>query len=204
MNLIDRVKNILLKPKQEWQTISQEQPNVQAIITNYVLPLALVAAVATFLGLVLIGTPAGIFRYKSTDLGLYYGIRVLVGSIGSVFLSAFVIDILAPNFGSEKNMDRSIQLVAYSFTPTLLGGIFSIIPSLAVLGMLAGIYGLYLLYIGLPPIKKTKEDQHGTYFVVSLLVMVVVYMIVFYIIGKILAAIFGTAMFGVDSININL
>lgn len=204
MNLIDRVKNILLKPKQEWQTISQEQPNVPAIITNYVLPLALVAAVATFVGLALIGTSTGIFRYKSTDLGLYYGIRVLVGSIGSVFLSAFVIDILAPNFGSEKNMDRSIQLVAYSFTPTLLGGIFSIIPSLAVLGMLTGIYGLYLLYIGLPPIKKTKEDQHGTYFVVSLLVMVVVYMIVFYIIGKILAAIFGTAMFGVDSININL
>lgn len=191
MNLIDRARNILVKPKPEWEKISLETPNVQSIMVGYVLPLALLSAVAAFIGYAFVGDGRGVFRIKSTDLGIYFALRVLIGSIGSVFISAFIIDVLAPSFESEKNMGRSIQLVAYSYTPSLIGGIFAIIPSLSVLGLIAAIYGLYLMYIGLPPMKKTKEDKQGVYFVVSLVTMLVVYLIVFMIVERILGAIFG-------------
>ena len=57
------------------------------------------------------------------------GLSVLAGALISVFVSSFVIDALAPSFGSEKNMGRSVQLVAYSYTPFWVGGLLAILPS---------------------------------------------------------------------------
>lgn len=198
MNLIERAKNIILAPNKEWDVINGEEPNTPGIITGYVLPLAGAAAVAAFIGYGLIGYNVGFgIRIKGIDWGLYHGISVLAGALLSVFVSAFVIDALAPTFGSEKNMGRSVQLVAYSWTPGWIGGLLAIIPSLAVIGGLAGLYGLYLLYIGLPKLKKTPQDKQVGYFVVSLLVLIVVFFVVGLILGKILMSVFGLS-YGLD------
>ncbi len=200
MNLIERAKNIIVQPVKEWDVISTEQPDIGKIITGYVLPLAGAAAVAAFIGYGLIGVSYFGIRFKSIDLGLYQAINVLITALISVFVSAFVIDALAPSFGSEKNMGRSVQLVAYSYTPGWIGGLLAIIPSIAIVGVLAGLYGLYLLYLGLPKLKKTPEDKLIGYFVVSLLVIIVVY----FVIGMIMAAILPLKPYGVDGLNLNL
>lgn len=200
MNLIERAKNIIVQPVKEWDVISTEQPDIGKIITGYVLPLAGAAAVAAFIGYGLIGVSYFGIRFKSIDLGLYQAINVLITALISVFVSAFVIDALAPSFGSEKNMGRSVQLVAYSYTPGWIGGLLAIIPSIAIVGALAGLYGLYLLYLGLPKLKKTPEDKLIGYFVVSLLVIIVVY----FVIGMIMAAILPLKPYGVDGLNLNL
>ena len=56
MALVDRVKNILLTPKTEWEVIERETTPTASLITGYVLPLAGVAALATFIGYCLVGT----------------------------------------------------------------------------------------------------------------------------------------------------
>ena len=117
MSLIDRVKNIIISPAKEWDVIASENPDTGKIITGYVLPLAAAAAVAAFIGYGLIGVNAGLFKVAGINWGIYYAINVLVGAILGVFVSAFVIDALAPSFGSEKNMGRSVQLVGYAYTP---------------------------------------------------------------------------------------
>jgi hypothetical protein len=203
MNLIERAKNILLTPQKEWDVINGEQPNVPGIITGYVLPLAGAAAVAAFIGYGLIGFGYGGFRFKGINWGLYQAVTVLAGALISVFVSAFVIDALAPTFGSEKNMGRSVQLVAYSWTPSWIGGLFAILPSIAIIGSLAGLYGLYLLYIGLPKLKKTPQDKQVGYFVVSLITMIVVFVVVGLILSKILMSIFGLS-YGLGDFKINL
>ncbi|RYY60834.1 MAG: DUF1282 domain-containing protein [Chitinophagaceae bacterium] len=188
MTLIDRAKNIIITPVKEWDVISTETPDTGKIITGYVLPLAAAAAVAAFIGYGLIGQSVPFLgRVASTQVGIYYAVRVLIGAIAGVFIAAAIIDALAPSFGSEKNMGRSVQLVAYSFTPAWIGGLLSIFPALALIGALAGIYGLYLLYIGLPKLKKTPVDKHVGYFVVSLVVMIVVNFILFYLVELVLA-----------------
>ena len=168
MNAIERAKNIITSPNKEWDVIALEQPNTGQIIMGYVLLLAGAAAVAAFIGYGLIGFNFGLFHYATTSWGIYYALRVLVAAIVGVFISALVIDALAPSFGSEKNMGRSVQLVAYSYTPAWIGGLLSIYPPLAIVGALAGIYGLYLLYIGMPKLKKTPADKQAGYFIVSL------------------------------------
>ncbi len=171
MNTIERAKNMITSPNKEWDVIALEQPNTGQIITTYVLLLAGAAAVAAFIGYGLIGFSVGFFHYATTTWGIYYALNVLVGAIAGVLISAVVIDALAPSFGSEKNMGRSVQLVAYSYTPAWIGGLLAIYPPLALIGALAGLYGLYLLYIGMPKLKKTPADKHVGYFVVSLITL---------------------------------
>ncbi len=197
MNLIERAKNIIIAPVKEWDVINGEEPNTPGIITGYVLPLAGAAAVAAFIGYAFIGINVGFFRVKGMDWGIYQGITVLAGALLSVFVSAFVIDALAPSFGSEKNMGKSVQLVAYSWTPGWVGGLLAIIPSLAIIGSLAGLYGLYLLYIGLPKLKKTPQDKQVGYFVVSLITIIVVFVVIGLILQKILMSAFGLS-YGLD------
>ena len=169
------------------------------IITGYVLPLAGAAALAAFIGYGLIGVSYFGVRYAGINYGISQAVSVLVGALVGVFISAFVIDALAPSFGSEKNMGRSVQLVAYSYTPGWVGGLLAIIPSIALIGVLAGLYGLYLLYIGLPKMKKTPPDKHVGYFVVSLLVIIVVYIVI----GMVMAAILpGMGPYDGGTINV--
>ena len=198
MNLIERAKNIIVSPAKEWDVIATETPDIGKIITGYVLPLAGAAALAAFIGYGLIGVSYFGVRFQSMELGIYQAISVLVTAIISVFISAFVIDALAPSFGSEKNMGRSVQLVSYSYTPGWIGGLLAILPSIALVGALAGLYGLYLLYLGLPKLKKTPADKHVGYFVVSLLVIIVVYIVI----GLIMAAILPLQPYGAGDLNL--
>ena len=93
-------------------------------------------------------------------------------------------------------MGRSIQLVAYSYTAGWVGGLLAIIPAIAFLGALAGLYGFYLLYIGMPKLKKTPADKHVGYFIVSLLVIIAVYFIIALILGGILMTGMGLSNYG--------
>jgi hypothetical protein len=192
MNLIERAKNIIVSPAKEWNVIATEEPDTGKIITSYVLPLAGAAALAAFIGYGLIGFNAGFgIRMKGINWGLYQAITILAGALISVFVSSFVIDALAPSFGSEKNLGRSVQLVSYSYTPAWVGGLLAILPSLAIIGSLAGLYGLYLLYLGMAVLKKTPTDKQMSYFVVSLVVMIVVFVVIGLILNRILLSVFG-------------
>lgn len=189
MNLIERAKNILLTPKTEWDVIDNETPNTQSILMTYVIPLVAVGAIASFIGWGLIGKSYsygfGSIKVVGVSLGIRYAIIALVAGIAGSLLLATVIDALAPTFKSEKNFGKSFQLAAYSSTAGWVGAIFNILPSLAIIGSLIGLYGLYLLYIGLPKLKKTPQEQTTGYFIASLVTMIVVY----FVIGLILAAI---------------
>ena len=189
MNLINRVKSILLTPKTEWSLIESEQTDVKTLTTNYMLPLALIPAIAGFIGFGLIGQNVLGMHIGSAGYGLRYAIVNLVSTIGGAFLTAYIIDLLAPSFGSEKNFLQSFKLVVYSYTPMMVAGILLIIPSLSILATLAGLYGLYLLYIGLQPLKKTPEDKKTSYFVVSLIVVI----LGSFVLSSILSSIFITS-----------
>ena len=123
MNLIDRAKNIILTPKTEWPVIAGEEPNNGQIIIGYVLPLALIPLLANIIGWGVIGRGV-----TSFGVGIASGLVAFGVAIISVYLAAYVIDILAPNFGSQRNLGRAVQLVAYSSTPGWVAGVFHIIP----------------------------------------------------------------------------
>jgi len=187
MNLVDRVKKIILEPKTEWNVIAGEEPNIQQIMIGYVFPLALIPAIASIIGYGLIGR-AG---YSSISYGVATALIQLLSAFVVVYLAAFVIDFLAPNFGSQKGLGRAVQLVAYSYTPAWVAGILYIIPGLSWLVLLASLYSLYLMYLGLAPIMKTPQDKVVGYLVVSIIVLIIVYAVIGAILSMIVLGIFG-------------
>ncbi len=200
MNIIERVKNIIMTPKTEWNVISAEEQSASSVITTYVIPLALIGTVATFVGYAFVGLDIGFLgiKIKDTTWGAKMAAIQFVSAIVGVIVTAFVMDALAPSFGSEKNMNKSVQLVAYGYTPAMLGAIFNILPSIGWLGGLLGLYGIYLMYLGLGPIKKTPEDKKVVYLVVTIVVLIVVYMVL----GFVLQSALGVRNFGRGDINL--
>jgi len=191
MNLITRAKGIIASPSHEWDVTRTEAPNTNQILTGYVIPLAGAAAIAAFIGYAFIGINVFGYRVSGMDWGLYQALTVFLGALLSVFITSLVVDQLAPSFNSEKNFGRSLQLVAYSFTPAWIGGLLAIIPALAFIGALFGLYGLYLLYLGLPKLKNTPEEKRVGYLVVTILVTIVVYMVIGWILTSILMNVFN-------------
>jgi hypothetical protein len=184
MNIVERVKKLILQPKQEWQVIDGETHTVQGLYTQYVMILAAIPAVCGFIGLSLIGI--GVFG-ATYRVGMPAGIAHMVVqylmSLGLVYLMALIIDALAPNFGSQKNFGQALKVAAFFPTAAWIAGVFSIIPSLGIIGSLLALYSLYLLFLGLPVLMKTPEDKAIPYVAVVIIAAIVIAVVIVALIG---------------------
>ncbi len=160
--LIERIKNILLRPKTEWPVIEREPTAIVQLYTGYVVPLVAFAALMSFVRLSLMGvtTPfGGTFRMPLGDGITMLLVRLLAGLLG-VFVVGFIINGLAPTFSTARDNRQALKTAAYAFTPGWLASLFVLIGGLgALLQLLAGLYGIYLLYLGLPITMKCPEDK---------------------------------------------
>lgn len=187
MNLIDRAKNILLTPKTEWATIAGESATLSSLLTSYVLPMAAIPALASLLSGMVLGIAT------STKFMIMSALIAYAMAVISFVITAYAADMLANTFKSEKNLDKSAQLAAYSATGVWVASILSIIPVIGSLSSIAGgIYVIYLLYLGVGPIKNTPKDQRVIYVVIICVVLIVASMILGSILGMFLLA--GGAM----------
>jgi hypothetical protein len=191
MALVDRAKNMITTPKTEWAVIASEEPNQGAMVTGYALPLILLGAVAAFIGYGFIGYDVLGVRFSGISWGLYQAIMQLLFGLAGIYITTFVVDALAPSFNSQKDKGRAMQLVVYSMTPAWVGAILSIFPPIAWLGMLFGLYSLYLIYIGLPHTMKTPQDKVAIYMVVTIVALIVVYAVIGMLLARPLQSLFG-------------
>jgi hypothetical protein len=186
MEIVNRIKNMLTAPKTEWQTIEAENAPHMKVFTTYVVPLALIPAIAAFVGYGLIGYSVLGHHVSNFGWGFRQAIVQYAAMLGGTYITAFVINALAENFGTKKDFDRAFSLTAYAYTPMFVGGVLYLLPSLSWLASLAGLYGLYLLYIGLQPMMKAPADKQTSYFVVSLIATIVVSAVLSFVLAAIL------------------
>ncbi len=162
MALVDRVKNILLTPKTEWPVIAGETATVQGLYTGYIAILAAIGPIALALRTGLFG------------MGLGVALVSYLLALIMAFVLAWLVDALAPSFGGEKNIERSLQLVAYAFTAAWVAGVFHLIPFAGPLLSLAGsLYSLYLFYLGAPVLRKCAPDKAAGFTIVVVLCAIV-------------------------------
>ena len=194
MDIVARARNILLKPKEEWSVIAGEVTSTADLYKGYIAPLAAIPAVAGFIGMSIVGMPM-VGRLPILS-GLTMMIVQYVLGLAAVYMLALIIDVLAPNFGGEKNMAQALKISAYSMTAAWLAGIFSIIPMLGILGIV-GLYSLYLLYLGLPVLMKAPAEKATIYTVVVIVVAIVLWLII----GSVGMVFMPTPQFAVPSVR---
>lgn len=190
MDIIPRVQSILLKPKKEWVKIKSEPATVAELFRSYAMILAAIPAGCQFLGNILVGRRlpvVGLYRW-SIGRALGNAIVSYLFALATVYLFALIINELAPNFASAKNMTSALKLAVYSMTPGWVAGVLYIIPGLWILGVLASLYGLYILYLGFDtPMMETPKDRVMAYMGVSIVVVIVLYVVFSLILGGIFA-----------------
>jgi hypothetical protein len=174
MKLVQRAANISLKPKSEWQVIATEPTSTADLYKYYILPLAAIGPLALFIAMSAIGISIpfmGSIRVP-VGIGLSTALSQYVLSLASIYVIALVINGLAPKFGGEKNVDQALKLAAYASTPAWVAGALQVLPSLSVIVLLAGIYSLYVLYVGIPVMMKAPHDRAVGYAAVTVLCVI--------------------------------
>ncbi len=177
VDIVTRAKNLILTPKTEWAVIAGEPTDTKSLFTGYVMPLAAIPAVCGFLGLVMfLGLFAGGMRFVPGFL-----VSTLVSyalSVGSVFIMAKIIPILAPKFGGTDAELPAMKLAAYAPTASWLAGVFLLIPAVGFLGALLGLYSIYLYYLGAMAVVKVPQDKAVVFTVVLFLVAAVIFVVI--------------------------
>lgn len=185
MNLIERIKNILLQPKSEWPKIAEETATPQSIYLGYVVILAAIGPLALLI--------------LSGGLGIVAAIAHYVIALVVTFLLALIVDALATTFGGEKNFTQSLKLIAYSYTAAWIAGVFFLIPVLGgVIVLLAAIYAWYTFYLGVPVLKKCPQDKAVGYTIVVVICAILLGVL---LAGYFMSMVIGGSMLGIGAMG---
>lgn len=170
----ERIKALLARPAEEWLAIAAERTSTRATFRHYVLPLALIAPVCTFLGGQLIGYGGMRPPIPTALLGI---VLDFVQTIAMLFVLAAIVNVLAPGFGGKSDSTRAFRLVAFSATPALLTGVFGLIPPLSFL-LVLGLYSVFVFHTGVSTMLRVPEGKAniftGASFVAAVLTFIVI------------------------------
>lgn len=154
MNLVERLKGILLSPKTEWPKIAAEEMTVQQIYTGWVMILGAIGPLAVLLA--------------TRSLGLAIGQYLMMLVVTA--LVALVVDLLAPSFEGRKDFASSLKLAAFSYTAAFVGGIFALLGAVGgFLSLAAAVYAWYTFYLGAPVLGKCAPGKALVFTIVVVL-----------------------------------
>jgi Yip1 domain len=190
---IARAKSILATPRTEWPLAAAEPASVGSLYTGYIVWIAALPAIAAFIKGSLIGTGfLGVVVRTPIGAGIAAMVLQYLLSLVVAYVMALVVNALAGTFNGQKDMVQALKTVAYAWTASWIAGIAVIIPWIGWLVAIAGaIYGIYLLYLGLPFTMKCPPEKAGGYTALS----VVIAIVLSWIVSLIVVGVIGTAAY---------
>ena len=176
-NLFERIKNILLTPRKEWPVIEREFTEPAFLFVRYVAILALIPALAGFIGQSLVGVKVSVGTFREPVVsGLANAAISYLLSFVIVYLVAMAIDLVAQSFSGRRNFMHALKLSVYAHTPVWLAGIFLLMPGLRFLTVL-GLYSFYLLGTGATPLLDVPRNR-APFFALAIIVLAFVLVVV--------------------------
>ena len=168
--IIKRTTNILLKPAEEWKVIENENQTKSAVLSGYALPYIIVIALTSGIGSMIFS-----LGFFSVSYVIATTIVSVIVPVAGIFISSYIINLLAPGFGSKPNINNAFKLVVYSYTASFIVSIVTGLLPILIFISVAGLYSMYILWVGFGPMMKTPEDKKVGYAIVSILIIIGVY-----------------------------
>lgn len=164
MTLIERAQGMVLRPNETWPVVEAEPATIASLYRDWLVYMAAIPAVCGFIGMTFVGIGVfGLGLHVPIVAGLATMITSYLMSLVMAYVVALLVDALAPTFGGTKNPIAAMKVAAYGGTAAYLGGVFALVPSLAILGLVAAIYSIYVVYLGLPVLMKCPREKAGAY-----------------------------------------
>lgn len=204
MSIVDRAKNIILKPTDEWNVISAEQATVGGLFTGYAMILAAIPMVAGIIFTGALGiSAAGLGGLGGGAITLGFGALAALAIIGyllslvTLYVMAIIVNAVSPSFNGKSDLVQSMKLMVYASTPTWVVGLVSWIPILGGLISFAAIaYVVYLIYLGLQPVLGVPKEKVAGFTVVIVLIYVVTLVVSGIIVGLLFSMFFAGGAVG--------
>ncbi|MGO1502418.1 MAG: Yip1 family protein [Marinobacter sp.] len=161
---LTRTFGLLTNPDRAWEAIRRDSESVTRLYTGHVLLLALIPAVAGFIGTSQIGWQIGDGQVTrlSVDSAMSLSVLFYAAMLAGIFILGKFIDFFAATYDAVDRTPRGVTMAAYTATPIFLIGVIAVYPNIWV-NMAAGLvaigYAVYLLYEGLPILMKIPEDR---------------------------------------------
>ena len=205
MSIVERAKNIIFKPTDEWNVIAAEPATVGRLFTGYAMPLALilVASEILFSGLLgisaadMMGLGGGIMSMGMTAIA---GMAVVgfVLSLVTLFVMGTIVKLVSPSFNGTSDKVQAMKLMTYASTPSWVVALVSWIPFLgALLSFAAVAYVVYLIYLGLHPVLGVPKEKIAGFTVVIVLIYLVLALVISgIVVGLLYSTFFGNPMMG--------
>lgn len=185
MSIVQRAKNIIIKPADEWNVIASEPATIGGLFTGYAAPLALIPLVSTILFTGLLGISAldmmGLGSGMPTGLMAIASSAVVdfIVSLVMLFVMAMIVKRVSPSFNGNSDKVQAMKLMTYASTPSWVVALVSWIPFLgAFLGLGAIVYVVYLIYVGLHPVLGVPKEKVASFTVVIVVIYVVLALII--------------------------
>lgn len=177
--LIARLRAILLSPRATWPEIASEPASIGSLYTGWVLWLAAITPLATFIGLGIFGMSVPFIGSFRLGFGTLFGqlITTYLLTLLIVFLMALITAALAPSFGARNDRVQALKAIAYAWTPVWIVGVLHLIP---LLGLLTGLltlaavaYSVWLLWQGLQATLGAPQERAVAYTAVVIVIAIV-------------------------------
>jgi len=165
--ILNHIWGLYAHPKEEWHTIEQRHESLRYSLLH-ILIVALIPVVCCYYATVHIGWSVGVgdpIRISQSSAqvmaaSMYFGLII------GVFALSFLIQWMAKTFDSKPDFVQALELASYTATPLLMVGITALFPVLwfvAIAGLAAVAYSVYLLYTGVPILMNIPEEKGFMY-----------------------------------------
>ena len=160
-----RVKAILVSPRDEWRAIAGEPASAADIWLGYVIPLALIGPAALAIAHVVVGTAFPFVGLVKATLvtGVAVALLTFAFALVQVAVLAWGVNAMAPKFRANPDRLAALKVVAYSMTPVWLVGILYLLPALGFLWVFAALYAFFLAFLGLQALMRCTSQQALAY-----------------------------------------
>ena len=155
---------IMLSPRSAWESIRDQEDSVLMTYLKFVIPVALVPAVAWYFGAVAVGWEFGdrVIRLTSGSalqiMALFY-IAMLVGT-GAL---GYMVHWMSETYEAHTStISKGVRISAYTLAPMFVCGVIGFYPILwldLLVGCVAAAYAVYLLYIGVPIVMRIPGER---------------------------------------------
>lgn len=152
-NLIaDRAMAVVKNPSAAWQEIKAEDKSISELYQTYFIYLAAIPAIGSLIGSIL----TGYFAF-----GLKRAIVLYLVGLSFLYISAMIVEKLAPTCGGQADTISGFKLVAFSQVPSYLAGVFSALPIsfIGFIGSILSLYSLKVLWDGIPIMTGVPNEN---------------------------------------------
>jgi hypothetical protein len=173
METLRRIVYLIFRPTEEWDRIAAETTSVDLLLRRYILPLSLLAPVATVIGMKTFDRewdPLHGYLVPADQI-FAAGATTFFAMIGSIFMLAAIFALLAPMFGAPRNFLAALKVSAYGAIPLMLAGATLLLPVMALVGLVGLCHTLFLYWVGVRRVLQVSEGSQTEFVGISLLLL---------------------------------